>query len=85
MTHACTICQKTPEQVKFALMDGSNRWRSMCNLCRNARDRAKRAAKLAQPAKDYDHPWMNLCADSRPDWSFSTKHIPKPARSHYEI
>lgn len=85
MTHHCTACQKTPEQTKFALMDGSNHWRSMCNLCRNARDRERAAQKKIKPVRDYGDSWLNLCADCRPDWSFSNKHIPKPTRSHYEI
>ena len=63
--HTCTACGKTPEQTRFSLMDQSKNWRSMCNLCRNAKDRAKKAAKDAP--RSYQG-WMGLCADSRPDW-----------------
>ncbi len=65
MTHTCKACGKSEADVHFAKQDGNNRPRSMCNLCRNAKDRANKAAKDAP--KSYQG-WIGLCADSRPDW-----------------
>lgn len=67
MTHTCTNCHKSAPTVKFAKQDGSEKLRSMCNLCRNARDKSKRRAPAAP--RDYGSAWANLCADCRPDWT----------------
>lgn len=69
MTHRCAICSKTPEEARFTKIDGGNRLRSMCNLCRNAHDKAKAQGKTLKPAvRDYGSAWMNLGADCRLDW-----------------
>jgi len=67
MTHTCTNCHKSAPAVKFSKQDGSEKLRSMCNLCRNARDRLTRQAP--PPPRDYGSAWANLCADCRPNWS----------------
>lgn len=65
MPHTCKACGKSEAETRFATQDGNNRPRSMCNLCRSVIDRAKRENATKQ--RDYVG-WMNLCADSRPDW-----------------
>jgi len=63
--HTCKCCGKSEPVVHFATQDGNNRPRSMCNLCRSIKDKARR--EQVKTPKQYTG-WMNLCADSRPDW-----------------
>lgn len=64
--HACKTCGKSEPDVRFAKQDGNNRPRYVCNLCRSAKDRAKR--EQVNTPRSYVG-WMGLCAETRPNWN----------------
>lgn len=65
--HTCKQCGKGEPEVRFVIQGGGSfKLRPLCNLCRNAQDRARKAAR-SQPRNYFG--WMNLCADSRTDWT----------------